>query len=143
MQYHETEGRDPTIGAIALLRHNVYRKQVKAPDMDDVITRHISKTPGVCGGRACIAGHRIRVMDIVLWHQMRGYSPDEIVSMFPGISLGDVHAALAYYFDNLQEIKGDFAADEIAVKEILAKYPSKLSRKRSPCFENSQTIQEC
>lgn len=109
--------------------------------MDDVISKHICKTPGVCGGRACIAGHRIRVIDIVVWHELRGYSPDEIVNMFPGISLGDVHAALAYYFDNLQEIKADFSADEIAVKEILAKYPSKLSSKRSPCFENSPSIE--
>ena len=40
----------------------------------------ITKTPGVCGGRACIAGHRIRVMDIVVWHEFRGYAPDEIVA---------------------------------------------------------------
>lgn len=33
--------------------------------------KHISKTPGVCGGRACIAGHRIRVMDIVAMHELR------------------------------------------------------------------------
>ena len=36
--------------------------------MENVLTQHITKTPGVCGGRACIAGHRIRVMDIVVWH---------------------------------------------------------------------------
>lgn len=99
--------------------------------MDEVIAKHISKTPGVCGGRACIAGHRIRVMDIVVWNELRGYSPDEIVSMFPGITLGDVHAALTYYFDNIQEIKNDFAAEEAAAKEILAKYPSKIPGKRS------------
>ena len=26
---------------------------------------HIEKTPGVCGGKACIGGTRIRVLDIV------------------------------------------------------------------------------
>jgi uncharacterized protein (DUF433 family) len=40
--------------------------------------QHITKTSGVCGGRVCIAGHRIRVMDIVVWHEMRGMSPEEI-----------------------------------------------------------------
>src|SRR5437868_15254829 len=70
--------------------------------------QHVTKTPGICGGKACITGHRIRVMDIVVWHEMRGYSPDEIVQMFPGITLGDVHAALAYYFDHRKEIEADF-----------------------------------
>src|SRR5713226_5787346 len=83
--------------------------------MQNVLTQHIEKTPGVCGGKARIAGHSIRVMDIVVWHEMRGYSADEIVAMFPGITLGDVHAALAYYFDNRQEVDGDFKrAEEIA-----------------------------
>ena len=92
---------------------------------------HIVKKPGICGGRACIAGHRIRVMDIVVWNQMRGYSADEIVTMFPGITLGDVHAALTYYCDNLAEIDEEFAADEKAAKELLSKHPSKISGKLS------------
>ena len=75
--------------------------------MENVLMQHITKTPGVCGGRACIAGHRIRVIDIVAWHEMRGHSPDQIVDMFPGITLADVHAALAYYFDNRQEIEDE------------------------------------
>ena len=80
--------------------------------METGTPEHIVKTPGICGGRACIAGHRIRVLDIVVWNQMRGYSPDEVVAMFPGISLADVYAALAYYFDNRSEIDEEFASDE-------------------------------
>jgi uncharacterized protein (DUF433 family) len=76
--------------------------------MEDPVIQHIEKNPGVCGGRACIAGHRVRVMDIVAWHEKRGYSPDQIVDLFPGISLADVYAALAYYFDHPQEIQDEF-----------------------------------
>lgn len=94
-------------------------------------SEHITKTPGICGGRACIAGHRIRVMDIVVWNQLRGYSPDELVAMFPGIGLADIHAALAYYFDNRMEIDEEFASDEVAAKELLSKHPAKLSGKLS------------
>jgi uncharacterized protein (DUF433 family) len=97
--------------------------------MADVIRQHITKTPGVCGGRACIAGHRIRVMDIVVWHEMRGYSADEVVDMFPGITLADVHAALAYYFDNRAEIEADFRKDEEWARFAEANYPSKLREK--------------
>ena len=89
-------------------------------------TEHIAKTPGVCGGRACIAGHRIRVADVVVWHERRGYSPDEIVAMVPGLQLGDVHAALAYYFDHRDEIEGDLKADEALAQQLGPTRPSKL-----------------
>jgi len=71
------------------------------------ITERITKTPGVQGCKACIAGHRIRVMDIVIWHEDLSMSPDEIVAAYPTLTLSDVHAALAYYFDNVSEIRND------------------------------------
>jgi len=97
--------------------------------MQAIEVQHITKTPGVCGGKACIAGHRIRVMDIVLCHEMRGYSPDEIVEMFPGITLADVHAALTYYFDHRQEIEGDFKHDQELAEKLRPQFPSKLQEK--------------
>lgn len=89
------------------------------------LVSHIRKTPGVCGGRACIAGHRVRVVDIVVWHEKRGYSPDEIVDMFPGITLADVYAALAYYFDNRAEIESDLRASDEAAAWVQSQVPSK------------------
>jgi uncharacterized protein (DUF433 family) len=91
-----------------------------------VSTEHITKAPGVCGGRACIAGHRVRVADIVAWHERRGYSPDEVVALFPGIGLGDIHAALAYYFDHRDEIDADLRADESLSLAAGSTHPSKL-----------------
>ncbi len=97
--------------------------------MEDIVRQHITKTPGVCGGRACIAGHRIRVMDVVVWNEKRGMSPEEIVSQFPGITLADVHAALAYYFDNRAEIEADLRSDEEWAKFAEAHYPSLIKEK--------------
>ena len=82
-----------------------------------VSTEHITKAPGVCGGRACIAGHRVRVADIVAWHERRGYSPDEVVALFPGI---------AYYFDHRDEIDADLRADESLSLAAGSTHPSKL-----------------
>jgi uncharacterized protein (DUF433 family) len=97
--------------------------------MENVTKPYITKTPGVCGGKACIAGHRIRVMDIVVWHEMRGYCADEIVDMFPGITLAEVHAALAYYFDNRAEIEADFQRDRELDEWAMANAPSTLRGK--------------
>src|SRR5207237_3714328 len=98
----------------------------KEENMENVIVEHITKTPDVCGGKACIAGHRIRVMDIVVWHEMRGYCADEIVDMFPGITLADVYAALAYYFDHREELEADFRKDDEWAEWLKANIPSKI-----------------
>ena len=51
-------------------------------DVKSVMREHVEVTPGVSGGKPRITGHRIRVMDIVLWHTQCGWSPDEIVFHF-------------------------------------------------------------
>ncbi|MGA2031402.1 MAG: DUF433 domain-containing protein [Thermoguttaceae bacterium] len=94
--------------------------------MENVLTQHIARTPGVCGGRACIAGHRVRVMDIIAWHQLRGMGPDQIVDMFPGITLADVYAALAYYFDHRQEIEEEFRKEDRLAEWVKENIPSKI-----------------
>ncbi|MGH7138071.1 MAG: DUF433 domain-containing protein [Pirellulales bacterium] len=95
--------------------------------MENVIAQHITKTPGVCGGRPCIAGHRIRVQDIVVMHEMRGLSAKEILDEYPGITLADVHAALAYYFDHSEEIEEEFRKEDEWAAKIKAEIPSKIS----------------
>jgi uncharacterized protein (DUF433 family) len=96
--------------------------------MEAVISEHIEITPGVCGGRPRIAGHRIRVQDIVVWHEQMGLSPDEIVSRYPTITLSDVYAALAYYHDHFQEIRAHMQEDEDLVREMQAEIPSKMPK---------------
>ena len=90
-----------------------------------VINERITKTSGVQGGKACIAGHRIRVMDIVIWHEDLSMSPDEIVAAYPTLTLSDVHAALAYYFDNVAEIRNDIRNNEAVADQLRAQFPSK------------------
>ncbi len=91
-------------------------------------TQHIEITPGVCGGRPRIAGHRIRIQDIYVWHELQGRSPDEIVSMFPQLSLADVYAALAHFWDHRDEILEDMKRQDAFVEEMKARFPSKLAQ---------------
>ena len=72
----------------------------------------IVSTPGTCGGKPRVAGHRITVKHVVLEHQRAGLSPDEIVTAYPSLTLGDVYAALAYYHDHRAEIDADIEADD-------------------------------
>ena len=97
--------------------------------MTATIISHIEITPGICGGKPRIAGHRIRVEDIVVWHERLGLSPDEIVSQYPSLSLADVYAALSYYHDNFDEIRRQMEDDEIFAREIQAKIPSLVQQK--------------
>ena len=95
----------------------------------ELMVEHIVITPGVCGGRPRIAGHRIRVQDIVLWHETLGWSPDDIVARYPQITLANVHAALAYYFDHVGEIRHAIAEDRRFAEELRQRTPSKLAAK--------------
>lgn len=78
----------------------------------------IVSTPGTCGGKPRIDGHRITVKHIVLDHQREGLSPDEIVSAYPSLTLSDVYAALAYYHDHRADIDADIKADDEHWAEI-------------------------
>jgi uncharacterized protein (DUF433 family) len=90
----------------------------------------IVSTPGVCGGRPRIDGHRIQVEDIAIWHQRMGMSPDEIVSEYPSITLAEVHGALAYYYENRERIDADIEAGKRYAEEMRAKAgPSRLQEK--------------
>jgi uncharacterized protein (DUF433 family) len=78
---------------------------------------HIELRNCLRGERAFVAGHRVRVQDIVLWNE-EGLSADEIVSRVPTISLADVHAALAYYYDHREEIDRQIQADDAFASEM-------------------------
>jgi len=76
------------------------------------IGKMISKRPGALGGRPCIAGTGVSVMRIAGWHN-QGWIPEEIARRV-GITLAEVHAALAYYFANSDEIDADIADEQAA-----------------------------
>jgi uncharacterized protein (DUF433 family) len=97
--------------------------------VEATITEHIEITSGICGGKPRIAGHRIKVQDVVIWHERLGMSTDEIVSQYPQLSLADIYAALAYYHDHLQEIRADIEADEQLIAQMQSQAPSLVQQK--------------
>src|SRR5688500_8197521 len=90
----------------------------------------IVSTPGTCGGRPRVDGHRITVEDVAIWHERMGMSPDEIASAYPSLTLSDIHAALAYYYDHREQIDEDIKEGERFVEEMRAKAPPSLLQKK-------------
>src|SRR5439155_23520 len=62
----------------------------------------ITSSPEIRGGRPRVAGTGLTVMRIAGWHQL-GCSPEDIARK-TGLSLAQIHAALAYYHANQVEI---------------------------------------
>jgi uncharacterized protein (DUF433 family) len=72
----------------------------------------IVSTPGTCGGKPRVAGHRIRVQDIVIWKEQMGMTIDEIISSYPGMTPEKIAAALRYYQAHREEIERDLKEEE-------------------------------
>ncbi len=104
------------------------RQFLRRATMDIVSAQHIESSPDVAGGKPRITGHRITVQNIVIWHERMGLSADAIASQH-GLSLADVYAALAYYYDHRQAIDEAILADESYVAELRNRTESKLSGK--------------
>jgi uncharacterized protein (DUF433 family) len=78
-------------------------------------------TPDIRGGRPCIAGTGVTVQRIVGWYKL-GLSPEEIAEEVGHLTLAQVHAALAYYHANRQEIESAIAADEAEVDRLVQQH---------------------
>ncbi len=97
---------------------------MQAQTLDD----HIEQTPGVAGGKPRIAGRRITVRDIAVWHERLGVSADEIATEYD-LTLSDVYAALAYYYDHREEIDASIREGEAFAEVMRARTPSKVRDK--------------
>ena len=92
------------------------------------LDQHIEIAPGVAGGKPRIAGHRITVQNIAVWHERLGQSADEIAAQHD-LTLADVYAALAYYYDHRAEIDQAIQDDDAFLAKLHQHTPAKLSGK--------------
>ena len=81
--------------------------------MQRTLIQHIEIRKNRAGqDRAFIVGTRVRVQDIYVDSEVLGKSPEQIVAALPHLTLAQVHAALAYYFDHREEILDELRQDE-------------------------------
>jgi len=90
--------------------------EVQMPTTVD-IGELIERSPEIRNGLSCIAGTGVTVMRIAGWSNL-GLTPEEIVAKYDHLTLAQIHAALAYYHANREEIVGDIADEEAAIEEF-------------------------
>ena len=82
--------------------------------------RNIESDPARCGGQPVVTNTRVRVATILSCYR-QGMGIEEIVQQYTSLRPADVHDALAYAYDHMEEIEADLAADdERIVKNRLA-----------------------
>jgi uncharacterized protein (DUF433 family) len=69
-------------------------------------------------GKLYIAGTPFKVRQIALDHVSYGWGPSEIQREHPQLTLGQIHAALGYYYDHQEELDREIA-DGLAHAEDL------------------------
>jgi uncharacterized protein (DUF433 family) len=94
------------------------------------LDQHIVVTDDIACGKPRIAGRRITVQDVAIWHERMGRSADEIATEYD-LAMADVYAALAYYFDHRGEIDQAIEDSEAFAEALRQETPSKLRRSGS------------
>jgi len=83
----------------------------------------IESTPGVCGGRPCIAGTRVPVHRVAGYYRL-GYSPEEILEFLTSLSLPQIYAALAHALANPEETEQSLRDEEVAIDHLTSQSPA-------------------
>lgn len=75
-------------------------------------------------GVPLIAGTTMKVVELVLEQTAYGWSPEELHFQHPYLSLGQIHSALAYYWDHKDELDQDMARRRERVEELRRAAPT-------------------
>lgn len=71
-----------------------------------------------------IAGTTMKVIELVLDHLAYGWSPEELHFQHPHLTLGQIHSALAYYWDHKAKLDQDIERRLQIVDQLQQTMPS-------------------
>ena len=81
-------------------------------------------------GVAWIDETKVKVVEVILDHLAYGYSPEEIHLQHPHLSLAQVHAAFAYYYDHQRELDEELEERFQRAQTLREKAGGTLTRKK-------------
>jgi uncharacterized protein (DUF433 family) len=82
-------------------------------------------------GVAWIAGRQVKVLEVVAEHLAYRWDAEQLRSQHPDLTLGEIHSALAYYYDHEQAMEQEIdarlkRADQLANRAGLSKVRQKI-----------------
>jgi len=80
-----------------------------------------------------IEGTSVKVVELVADHKAYGWSPEELHFQHPHLTLGQIHSALAYYWDHRQDLDEDIKkrlrrADRLRTQAMPSPLQSRLHK---------------
>lgn len=78
---------------------------------------HVSVNPN---GTPIVTGTRTKVLMLVMDHVGQGWDAREIQRQRPYLALGQIHSALAYYYDHQAEMDAEMERDLQEAERIMA-----------------------
>ena len=70
-----------------------------------------------------IANTTMKVVELVTAQQVHGWSPEELAFQFPYLTLGQIHSALAYYWDHQAGLDEEMARRLALADDLRARTP--------------------
>ena len=84
---------------------------------------HVVRVSGVCGGAAVVRGTRIPVWILASYAEQGYTTAEDLASLFPHLTLAQIHDALSYWYDHPEEIATDLAAQDAAAAALQERAP--------------------
>ena len=81
-------------------------------------------------GVAWITGANTKVIEVALDKIAYGWSPDEMHREHPHLSMAQIHAALAYYYEHQPELDAEIERQYREVEALRAQQPDSPLRQR-------------
>ncbi len=104
--------------------------------MSTVATTHIKIDEN---GVAWIDGTQVKVIEVVIDKIVHGSSPEELHFQYPHLSLAQIHAALAYYYDNQTALEAEIERRWREADELAQKISDSPLRQRILMLKEAQT----
>jgi uncharacterized protein (DUF433 family) len=87
---------------------------------------HIEMNAEICAGQPHIRDTRITVSLIACEVELLRMSPDEVIAAHPHLSLAQVHAALAYFYDHRDEMELVMREAEEIESRLRERFPARI-----------------
>jgi uncharacterized protein (DUF433 family) len=115
---------DRRAGGLVASRKGSFKGKSDGLSLQEEVSMISAKYPHISfdvAGVAIIAGTSVRVAEIVLDHLAHQWDAKQIAEHYQDLRLGQIHSALAYYYDHEEERKRDLARGDEQIVESRSK----------------------